>query len=176
MKSNIVIWPKRKCIDLELQNALASWSFPENEMLSTCGLCWHTLQSKWYRQNIYLNRLLLLLPQLFMWSTAWENADPDLDRQLNTTQPIRQLVCPISSKDRRIMWWGWSLSVSGFQGKTLLESYFNGLPKDWWFKISPSGWISDEIDIVGSKSSIPPTSSRTKGGIGYWHSTVMEAI
>jgi hypothetical protein len=61
---------------------------------------------------------------------------------------------------------GWALPPCMiFKGKVFIESWFNGLPEDWRFEVSPNGWTSDEIGIRWlEKLFIPTTSSRTKGG------------
>jgi hypothetical protein len=52
-----------------------------------------------------------------------------------------------------------------FKGKVFIESWFDGLPGDWRFEVSPNGWTSDEIGLRWLKKLfIPTTSSRTKGG------------
>jgi hypothetical protein len=52
-----------------------------------------------------------------------------------------------------------------FKGKVFIESWFDGLPEDWRFEVSPNGWTSDEIGLRWlEKLFIPTTSSRTKGG------------
>ena len=51
-----------------------------------------------------------------------------------------------------------------FKGKVFIESWFDGLPEDWRFEVSPNGWTSDEIGLRWLKKLfIPTTSSRTKG-------------
>jgi hypothetical protein len=51
-----------------------------------------------------------------------------------------------------------------FKGKVFIESWFNGLPEDWRFEVSPNGWTSDEISLRWlEKLFIPTTSSRIKG-------------
>ena len=52
-----------------------------------------------------------------------------------------------------------------FKGKVFIESWFDGLPEDWRFKVSPNGWTSDKIGLRWLKKLfIPTTSLRTKGG------------
>ena len=60
---------------------------------------------------------------------------------------------------------GWALPPCIiFKGKVFLESWFQGLPSDWRFEVSPNGWTSDEIGLRWlQKLFIPTTSSRTKG-------------
>ena len=60
---------------------------------------------------------------------------------------------------------GWALPPCMiFKGKVFIESWFNGLPEDWRFEVSPNGWTSDEISLRWlEKLFIPTTSSRTKG-------------
>ena len=60
---------------------------------------------------------------------------------------------------------GWALPPCIiFKGKIFLESWFQGLPSDWRFEVSPNGWTSDEIGLRWlQKLFIPTTSSRTKG-------------
>ena len=51
-----------------------------------------------------------------------------------------------------------------FKGKFFIESWFDNLPNDWRFEVSPNGWTSDEIGLRWlRKLFIPSTSSRTKG-------------
>ena len=61
---------------------------------------------------------------------------------------------------------GWALPPCMiFKGKVFIESWFDGLPEDWRFEVSPNGWTSDEIGLRWlEKLFIPTTSSRTKGG------------
>ena len=61
---------------------------------------------------------------------------------------------------------GWALPPCIiFKGKVFIESWFDGLPDDWRFEVSPNGWTSDEIGLRWlEKLFIPSTSSRTKGG------------
>jgi hypothetical protein len=61
---------------------------------------------------------------------------------------------------------GWALPPCViFKGKVFIESWFDGLPEDWRFEVSPNGWTSDEIGLRWlEKLFIPTTSSRTKGG------------
>jgi hypothetical protein len=41
---------------------------------------------------------------------------------------------------------GWALPPCVIlKGKVFLESWFDGLPDDWRFEVSPNGWTSDEI-------------------------------
>jgi hypothetical protein len=60
---------------------------------------------------------------------------------------------------------GWALPPCViFKGKVYIESWFDGLPKDWRFEVSPNGWTSDEIGLRWlERLFIPSTSSRTKG-------------
>ena len=60
---------------------------------------------------------------------------------------------------------GWALPPCViFKGKVFIESWFDGLPDDWRFEVSPNGWTSDEIGLRWlEKLFIPSTSSRTKG-------------
>jgi hypothetical protein len=60
---------------------------------------------------------------------------------------------------------GWALPPCViFKGKVYIESWFDGLPEDWRFEVSPNGWTSDEIGLRWlEKLFIPSTSSRTKG-------------
>jgi len=51
-----------------------------------------------------------------------------------------------------------------FKGKVFIEGWFDNLPNDWRFEVSPNGWTSDEIGIRWlEKLFIPSTSSRLKG-------------
>lgn len=51
-----------------------------------------------------------------------------------------------------------------FKGKVYIESWFDNLPDDWRFEVSPNGWTSDEIGLRWlGKLFIPSTSSRLKG-------------
>ena len=65
-----------------------------------------------------------------------------------------------------------SISASGFvlppciifKGKNYIESWFDDLPGDWRFEVSPNGWTSDEIGLRWlQRLFIPATSMRTKG-------------
>ena len=60
---------------------------------------------------------------------------------------------------------GWALPPCIiFKGKVFIESWFDGLPDDWRFEVSPNGWTSDEIGLRWlEKLFIPSTSLRTKG-------------
>jgi hypothetical protein len=60
---------------------------------------------------------------------------------------------------------GWALAPSViFKGKVFVESWFDSLPGNWRFEVSPNGWTSDEIGLRWlQKLFIPSTSSRTKG-------------
>ena len=60
---------------------------------------------------------------------------------------------------------GWALPPCIiFKGKVFIESWFDNLPDDWRFEISPNGWTSDEIGLRWlEKLFIPLTSSRVKG-------------
>lgn len=60
---------------------------------------------------------------------------------------------------------GWVLPLCViFKGKVFIESWFDNLPNDWRFEVSPNGWTSDEIGIRWlEKLFIPATSSRLKG-------------
>jgi hypothetical protein len=60
---------------------------------------------------------------------------------------------------------GWALPPCViFKGKNYIESWFDSLPDDWRFEVSPNGWTSDEISLRWlEKLFIPSTSSRTKG-------------
>ncbi|OQE41382.1 hypothetical protein PENCOP_c005G01271 [Penicillium coprophilum] len=43
---------------------------------------------------------------------------------------------------------GWALPPCViFKGKVFIESWFDSLPGDWRFKVSPNGWTSDEIGL-----------------------------
>ena len=43
---------------------------------------------------------------------------------------------------------GWALPPCViFKGKVFIESWFDGLPDDWRFEVSPNGWTSDEIGL-----------------------------
>jgi hypothetical protein len=61
---------------------------------------------------------------------------------------------------------GWALPLCViFKGKVFIESWFDGLPDNWRFEVSPNRWTSDEIGLRWlEKLFIPTTSSRTKGG------------
>jgi hypothetical protein len=51
-----------------------------------------------------------------------------------------------------------------FKGKNYIESWFDSLPGDWRFEVSPNGWTSNEIGLRWlEKLFIPSTSSRIKG-------------
>ena len=60
---------------------------------------------------------------------------------------------------------GWALPPCIiFRGKTFIESWFDGLPENWRFEVSPNGWTSDEIGLRWlQRLFIPSTLSRTKG-------------
>jgi hypothetical protein len=60
---------------------------------------------------------------------------------------------------------GWALPPCViFKGKVFIESWFDGLPDDWRFEVSPNGWTSDEIGLRWLKKLfIPTTSIRMKG-------------
>ncbi|CRL30044.1 DDE superfamily endonuclease, CENP-B-like [Penicillium camemberti] len=61
---------------------------------------------------------------------------------------------------------GWALPPCAiFKGKVFLESWFDGLPDDCQFEVSPNGLTSDQIGLRWlEKLFIPSTPSRTKGG------------
>ena len=61
---------------------------------------------------------------------------------------------------------GWALPPCViFKGKVFIKSWFDGLPEDWRFEVSPNGWTSDKIGFRWlEKLFIPTTSLRTKGG------------
>ena len=43
---------------------------------------------------------------------------------------------------------GWALPPCMiFKGKVFIESWFDGLPDNWRFEVSPNGWTSDEIGL-----------------------------
>jgi hypothetical protein len=43
---------------------------------------------------------------------------------------------------------GWALPPCIiFKGKAFIESWFDNLPDDWRFEVSPNGWTSDEISL-----------------------------
>jgi hypothetical protein len=51
-----------------------------------------------------------------------------------------------------------------FKGKVYNEAWFEGLPGDWRFEVSPNGWTTDEIGLRWLKNLfIPATNSRVKG-------------
>ena len=60
---------------------------------------------------------------------------------------------------------GWVLSPCIiFKGKVYIEGWFNDLPDNWRFEVSPNGWTSDEIGLRWlQKLFIPSTSSCMKG-------------
>jgi hypothetical protein len=60
---------------------------------------------------------------------------------------------------------GWALPPCViFKGKNYIESWFDSLPGDWRFEVSPNGWTSNEIGLRWLKTLfIPSTSSRSKG-------------
>ena len=60
---------------------------------------------------------------------------------------------------------GWALPPCViFKGKVFIESWFDNLPDDWRFEVSPNGWTSDEIGLRWlQKLFIPSTSSRLRG-------------
>ncbi|ODM23528.1 hypothetical protein SI65_01117 [Aspergillus cristatus] len=50
---------------------------------------------------------------------------------------------------------GWALPPCIiFKGKVFIEAWFDDLPGDWRFEVSPNGWTSDEITSVAFKSSL----------------------
>jgi hypothetical protein len=60
---------------------------------------------------------------------------------------------------------GWALPPCViFKGKVYIESWFDDLPGDWRFEISPNGMTSNEIGLRWLENLfIPSTSSRVKG-------------
>ncbi|OQE11280.1 hypothetical protein PENFLA_c074G06585, partial [Penicillium flavigenum] len=55
---------------------------------------------------------------------------------------------------------GWALPLCViFKGKVFIESWFDGLPEDWRFEVSPNGWTSDEIGLRWLKKLFIPTTS-----------------
>lgn len=60
---------------------------------------------------------------------------------------------------------GWALPPCIiFKGKVFIEAWFDNLPDDWRFEVSPNGWTSDEIGLRWlQKLFIPSTIARTKG-------------
>ena len=51
-----------------------------------------------------------------------------------------------------------------FKGKVFIKSWFDGLPEDWRFEVSPNSWTSDEIGLRWlEKLFIPSTALHTKG-------------
>jgi hypothetical protein len=51
-----------------------------------------------------------------------------------------------------------------FKGKNYIESWFDNLPGDWRFEVSPNGWTTDEIGLRWlQKLFIPATTTRMKG-------------
>jgi hypothetical protein len=60
---------------------------------------------------------------------------------------------------------GWALPPCViFKGKVFIESWFDNIPDDWRFEVSPNGWTSDEIGLRWlEKLFIPSTFSRLKG-------------
>jgi hypothetical protein len=60
---------------------------------------------------------------------------------------------------------GWALPPTIiFKGKVYKESWFDNLPSNWRFEVSPKGWTSDEIGLRWlQKVFIPSTNSRTLG-------------
>lgn len=51
-----------------------------------------------------------------------------------------------------------------FKGKVLIEGWFDDLPDDWRFEVSPNGWTTDEIGLRWlRKHFIPTTTGRTRG-------------
>ena len=50
-----------------------------------------------------------------------------------------------------------------FKGKVFIKLWFDGLPEDWRFEVSPNGWTSDEIGLRWLKKLFIPSTSRTKG-------------
>jgi hypothetical protein len=43
---------------------------------------------------------------------------------------------------------GWALPLCViFKGKVFIESWFDGLPDNWRFEVSPNRWTSDEIGL-----------------------------
>ena len=60
---------------------------------------------------------------------------------------------------------GWALPPCIiFKGKVFIEGWFDNVPGDWLFEVSPNGWTSDEIGLQWlQKLFIPSTITRTKG-------------
>ena len=60
---------------------------------------------------------------------------------------------------------GWALPPCIiFKGKVFIEGWFDNLPGDWRFEVSPNGWTSDEIGLQWlQRLFIPSTITRTKG-------------
>ncbi|CRL29069.1 DDE superfamily endonuclease, CENP-B-like [Penicillium camemberti] len=59
---------------------------------------------------------------------------------------------------------GWALPPCMiFKGKVFIESWFDGLPEDWRFEVSPNGWTSDKIGLRWLEKLFIPSTSRTKG-------------
>ncbi|OQD93547.1 hypothetical protein PENVUL_c008G03920, partial [Penicillium vulpinum] len=55
---------------------------------------------------------------------------------------------------------GWALPPCMiFKGKVFIESWFDGLPGDWRFEVSPNGWTSDEISFRWLEKLFIPTTS-----------------
>ena len=60
---------------------------------------------------------------------------------------------------------GWALPPCIiFKGKVFIEGWFDNVPGDWLFEVSPNGWTSDEIGLQWlQKIFIPSTITHTKG-------------
>jgi hypothetical protein len=60
---------------------------------------------------------------------------------------------------------GWALPPTIiFKGKLYNQAWFDSLPGDWRFEVSPNGWTTDEIGLRWlEKLFIPATTSRTVG-------------
>jgi hypothetical protein len=60
---------------------------------------------------------------------------------------------------------GWALPPTViFKGKNYIKGWFEGLPRDWRFEVSPNGWTTDEIGLRWLEKLFSPiTASRTRG-------------
>ena len=60
---------------------------------------------------------------------------------------------------------GWALSLCViFKGKSFIKAWFNNIPSNWQFEVSPNDWTSNKIGICWlEKLFISLTTSCTKG-------------
>jgi len=60
---------------------------------------------------------------------------------------------------------GWAVPpVIIFKGKVHIESWYNGLPRDWSISVSPNGWTSDDLGLQWLKNSFDPYTKCRKTG------------